>query len=62
MSLEDRNLATIMEDTKNLKTAIMDEHYINHLLHQQGVGQEDEDDVREKEIERITRDHITLEM
>eukprot|EP00971_Amphidinium_carterae_P236178 4687171-Amphidinium_carterae.1 len=57
MSWEDRNLAMIMEDTKNLKTAIVDEHYIDHLLHQQGMGQEDEDDVREKEIERIARDH-----
>eukprot|EP00971_Amphidinium_carterae_P221932 4405940-Amphidinium_carterae.1 len=35
-----------MEDTKNMKLAIVDEHYIDHLLHQQGLGQEDEDEIR----------------
>eukprot|EP00971_Amphidinium_carterae_P083217 1646863-Amphidinium_carterae.1 len=57
MSLEDHNLATIMEDTKNLKQSIVDEHYIDYVLHQQGMGQEDEDDIRDKEVERITREH-----
>eukprot|EP00971_Amphidinium_carterae_P007149 141644-Amphidinium_carterae.1 len=27
------------------------------MLHQRGLGQEDEEAIREKEIERITRDH-----
>eukprot|EP00971_Amphidinium_carterae_P133454 2643236-Amphidinium_carterae.1 len=30
MSLEDHNLANIMEDTKNLKQSIVDEHYIDY--------------------------------
>eukprot|EP00971_Amphidinium_carterae_P024473 482456-Amphidinium_carterae.1 len=46
-----------MEDTKTMKVAIVDEHYIDYLLHQQGLGQEDEDEIREKEVERIARDH-----
>eukprot|EP00971_Amphidinium_carterae_P068608 1358507-Amphidinium_carterae.1 len=57
ISLEDHNLATIMEDTKNLKLAIVDEHYIDYVLHQQGMGQQDEDDIRDREVERMTRDH-----
>eukprot|EP00971_Amphidinium_carterae_P145055 2873687-Amphidinium_carterae.1 len=57
MSLEDHNLATIMEDTNTMKLASVDEHYIDHLLHQHGMGQEDEDDIRDKEVERNTRDH-----
>eukprot|EP00971_Amphidinium_carterae_P277940 5517249-Amphidinium_carterae.1 len=46
-----------MEDTKNLKQSIVDEHYIDYVLHQQGLGQEDEDDIRDKELERIRREH-----
>eukprot|EP00971_Amphidinium_carterae_P215191 4271119-Amphidinium_carterae.1 len=57
MSLEDHNLATIMEDMKTLKTAIVDVHYIDYVLHQQGMGQQDEEDIRDREIERLTRDH-----
>eukprot|EP00971_Amphidinium_carterae_P057173 1130502-Amphidinium_carterae.1 len=57
MSLEDHNLASIMVDTKILKQAIVDEHYIDYILHQQGLGQEDEDELREKGVERITREH-----
>eukprot|EP00971_Amphidinium_carterae_P159906 3170194-Amphidinium_carterae.1 len=57
MSLEDHNLADIMKDTKDMTTAIVDEHYIDHMLHQRGLGQEDEDAIREKEIDRITREH-----
>eukprot|EP00971_Amphidinium_carterae_P287499 5706673-Amphidinium_carterae.2 len=55
MLLEDHNLATIMEDTKALKTAIVDDHYIDYVLHQQGLGQQDEDDIRDREVERMTR-------
>eukprot|EP00971_Amphidinium_carterae_P236046 4684866-Amphidinium_carterae.1 len=57
MSLEDHNLADIMEDMKILKQAIVDEHYVDYILHQQGLGQEDEDELRKKEVERITREH-----
>eukprot|EP00971_Amphidinium_carterae_P137823 2731501-Amphidinium_carterae.1 len=46
-----------MEDTKILKQAIVDEHYIDYMLHQQGLGQEDEDELRDKEVDRITREH-----
>eukprot|EP00971_Amphidinium_carterae_P129506 2564982-Amphidinium_carterae.1 len=60
MSLEDHNLADIMKETKEMKNAIVDEHYndyINYMLHQRGLGQEDEDGLKEKEIDKITRDH-----
>eukprot|EP00971_Amphidinium_carterae_P250147 4965845-Amphidinium_carterae.1 len=57
MSLEDHNLTDIMKDTKDMKTAIVDDHYIDHMPHQRGLGQEDEDALREKEIDRITREH-----
>eukprot|EP00971_Amphidinium_carterae_P324169 6442029-Amphidinium_carterae.1 len=46
-----------MKETKDMKTAIVDEHYIDHMLHQRGLGEEDEEAIKEKEIERITRDH-----
>eukprot|EP00971_Amphidinium_carterae_P193088 3832066-Amphidinium_carterae.1 len=53
----DHNLANIMEDTKNLKHSIVDEHYIDYCRHNQGLGQEDEDDLKDKEVERLTREH-----
>eukprot|EP00971_Amphidinium_carterae_P250144 4965786-Amphidinium_carterae.1 len=56
-TLEDHNLADIMKDAKDMKKAIVDEHYIDYMLHQRGLGQEDEDAIREQEIERITREH-----
>eukprot|EP00971_Amphidinium_carterae_P209418 4154124-Amphidinium_carterae.1 len=46
-----------MRDTKDMTVAIVDDHYIDYLLRQQGLSQEDEDGIREKEIERITREH-----
>eukprot|EP00971_Amphidinium_carterae_P276208 5481206-Amphidinium_carterae.1 len=57
MSLEDHNLADIMSDTKDMKTAIVDTHYIDYMLHQQGLGQENEDEIKDKEIDRLTREH-----
>eukprot|EP00971_Amphidinium_carterae_P077846 1539838-Amphidinium_carterae.1 len=45
-----------MKETKDMKTAIVDEHYIDYMLHQRGLGNEDEEALREKEIERITRE------
>eukprot|EP00971_Amphidinium_carterae_P216610 4300057-Amphidinium_carterae.1 len=57
MSLEDHNLASIMDDTKAMKQSIADEHYIDYCLHNQGLGQEDEDDLKDKEVERLTREH-----
>eukprot|EP00971_Amphidinium_carterae_P236810 4699998-Amphidinium_carterae.1 len=55
MSLEDHNLASIMEDTKILKQTIVDEHYIDYMLHQQGLGQKDEDELRDKKYERTCK-------
>eukprot|EP00971_Amphidinium_carterae_P078161 1546253-Amphidinium_carterae.1 len=46
-----------MKETKDMKTAIVDEHYIDYMLHQRGFGGEDEEAIREKKIERITREH-----
>eukprot|EP00971_Amphidinium_carterae_P298296 5927055-Amphidinium_carterae.1 len=44
-----------MKETKDMKTAIVDEHYI--VLHQRGLGQEDEEGLKEKENEKRTREH-----
>eukprot|EP00971_Amphidinium_carterae_P314037 6241722-Amphidinium_carterae.1 len=57
MSLEDHNLADIMKETKDMKTAIVDEHYIDYMLHQRGLGHDDEEGIREREIERRSREH-----
>eukprot|EP00971_Amphidinium_carterae_P345485 6486472-Amphidinium_carterae.1 len=57
MSLEDHNMADIMDDTKHRTTAIMDDHYIDYMLRAQGLGQEDEDYIRDKEVEIMTREH-----
>eukprot|EP00971_Amphidinium_carterae_P280766 5573914-Amphidinium_carterae.1 len=45
-----------MKETKDMKNAIVDETYIDFMLHQRGLGQEDEESIREKEMERITRE------
>eukprot|EP00971_Amphidinium_carterae_P214021 4247423-Amphidinium_carterae.1 len=57
MSLEDHNLADILKEVKDMKTAIVDDHYIDYMLHQRGLGQEDGDGIREKEIDKRTREH-----
>eukprot|EP00971_Amphidinium_carterae_P274167 5441138-Amphidinium_carterae.1 len=46
-----------MKETKDMKNAIVDEHYIEYMLHHRGLGQEDEDGMKEKEIERREREH-----
>eukprot|EP00971_Amphidinium_carterae_P254549 5053611-Amphidinium_carterae.1 len=40
-----------------MKTAIVDEHYIEYMLHERGLGEENEEEIKAKEIERITREH-----
>eukprot|EP00971_Amphidinium_carterae_P063340 1253380-Amphidinium_carterae.1 len=45
-----------MKETKDMKNAIVDEHYIEYMLHQRGLGEENEETLKEKEIERITRE------
>eukprot|EP00971_Amphidinium_carterae_P283251 5623245-Amphidinium_carterae.1 len=57
MSLEDHNLADIMKEVKDMKTAIVDEHYIEYMLHLRGLGHEDDEGLREKEVERLSREH-----
>eukprot|EP00971_Amphidinium_carterae_P075279 1487934-Amphidinium_carterae.1 len=57
MSLEDHNLASILEDTKTQKQAIVDALYIDYHLHDQGLGQKDEDEIKEKELNRLLREH-----
>eukprot|EP00971_Amphidinium_carterae_P216571 4299131-Amphidinium_carterae.1 len=57
MSLEDHNLASILEDTKTQKQSIVDAHYIDYYLHEQGLGQKDEDEIKDKELERLIREH-----
>eukprot|EP00971_Amphidinium_carterae_P066549 1317736-Amphidinium_carterae.1 len=46
-----------MKETKDMKTAIVDEHYVDYMLQQRGLGEEDEEALKEKEVERITREH-----
>eukprot|EP00971_Amphidinium_carterae_P284679 5652118-Amphidinium_carterae.1 len=46
-----------MKETKDMKNAIVDEYYIEHMLHLRGLGQEDEDELKKKEIDRIAREH-----
>eukprot|EP00971_Amphidinium_carterae_P085386 1689081-Amphidinium_carterae.1 len=53
MSLEDHNLATMLEDVKTQKLAIVDANYIDYYLHQQGLGQKDEDEIRE--LQKLVR-------
>eukprot|EP00971_Amphidinium_carterae_P277214 5501396-Amphidinium_carterae.1 len=40
-----------------MKTAIVDEHYIDYMLHQRGLGMEDAEGIKEREIERREREH-----
>eukprot|EP00971_Amphidinium_carterae_P029002 570336-Amphidinium_carterae.1 len=46
-----------MKETKDMKNVIVDEHYIDHMLHQRGLGREDEEGLKEREIEKRTREH-----
>eukprot|EP00971_Amphidinium_carterae_P087969 1740381-Amphidinium_carterae.1 len=40
-----------------MKNAIVDDHYIDYMLHQRGLAQEDADGIKEKEIDRRQREH-----
>eukprot|EP00971_Amphidinium_carterae_P232711 4618280-Amphidinium_carterae.1 len=53
MSLEDHNLATIMEDIKTEKVAISDAKYIDFRLHEQGLGQKNAEEARDNELQRL---------
>eukprot|EP00971_Amphidinium_carterae_P198032 3930520-Amphidinium_carterae.1 len=55
MALEDYNLAQIMERVKQQTVPIIDENYIVYELHEQGLGQKDEDEIRDKELKRLLR-------
>eukprot|EP00971_Amphidinium_carterae_P119237 2361863-Amphidinium_carterae.1 len=59
MSLEDHNLITIMEDVKTQTVPIHDEGYIDHELHQQELGQEDEEKLRQDELQRRMQVYTT---
>eukprot|EP00971_Amphidinium_carterae_P133758 2649659-Amphidinium_carterae.1 len=53
MSLEDYNLAAILERVKQQTVPITDANYIDYELHQQGLGQEDEEDIKENELRKL---------
>eukprot|EP00971_Amphidinium_carterae_P104503 2069482-Amphidinium_carterae.1 len=55
MSLEDHNLATIMEDVKTEKVAINDASCIDFRLHEQGLGQANAEKIRDKKLQRLLR-------
>eukprot|EP00971_Amphidinium_carterae_P186906 3710031-Amphidinium_carterae.1 len=59
MSLEDHNLATILEDIKTEKVAINDMNYVDFRLHEQGLGQKDAEELRDKELQRLLRLYTT---
>eukprot|EP00971_Amphidinium_carterae_P064851 1285001-Amphidinium_carterae.1 len=59
ISLEDCNLATIMEEVKTEKVAINDASYIHHRLHEQGLGQEDAEKLRDDKLQRLLRVYTT---
>eukprot|EP00971_Amphidinium_carterae_P251977 5002995-Amphidinium_carterae.1 len=59
MSLEDHNMATMLEDVKTQKVAIVDANNIDYYLHEQGLGQKDEDEIREKELQKMFRVYNT---
>eukprot|EP00971_Amphidinium_carterae_P229520 4553724-Amphidinium_carterae.1 len=53
MSLEDHNLATMLEDIKTEKVAITDVNYIDVCLHAQGLGSKDEEEPRDRQLQRL---------
>eukprot|EP00971_Amphidinium_carterae_P172530 3420061-Amphidinium_carterae.2 len=59
MSLEDHNLATLMENVKTQTVPISDAGYIDHELHEQELGHEDAAKAREKELQRLLRVYTT---
>eukprot|EP00971_Amphidinium_carterae_P119235 2361862-Amphidinium_carterae.1 len=59
MSLEDHNLATVMEDVKTQTVPIHDAGYIDHELHQQGLEQVDEEKLRQDELQRRMQTYTT---
>eukprot|EP00971_Amphidinium_carterae_P060529 1197934-Amphidinium_carterae.1 len=59
MSLEDHNLSNMLEDVKTQKVAIVDANYIDYHLHQQGLGQKNEDELREKKLQKLLRVYNT---
>eukprot|EP00971_Amphidinium_carterae_P085385 1689080-Amphidinium_carterae.1 len=59
MSLEDHNLATMLEDVKTEKITIKDANYIDFCLHEKGLGSKDAEDLREKELQKLLRVYNT---
>eukprot|EP00971_Amphidinium_carterae_P293294 5823247-Amphidinium_carterae.1 len=61
MVLEDHNMATILdlEDIKTQKHPIVDVNYIDYCLHEQGLSQKDEEEIRKKELTKQLRVHAT---
>eukprot|EP00971_Amphidinium_carterae_P126446 2504999-Amphidinium_carterae.1 len=53
MSLEDHNLANILEDIKTEKVAIIDANYVDFRLHEQGLGQKEAEEIRDKELQPL---------
>eukprot|EP00971_Amphidinium_carterae_P170870 3386405-Amphidinium_carterae.1 len=47
------------EDIKTQKYPIVDVNYIDYCLHEQGLGQKDEDEIKEKELSKQLRVHAT---
>eukprot|EP00971_Amphidinium_carterae_P163714 3245945-Amphidinium_carterae.1 len=55
MSLEDHNLATILEDIKTEMVAITDSNNVDFRLHEQGLGSKDVEELRDRELQRTLR-------
>eukprot|EP00971_Amphidinium_carterae_P214914 4264945-Amphidinium_carterae.2 len=59
MSLDDHNLSTVMEDVKTQTVPFNDAGYIDHQPHEQGIGHEDEDKLRQNELQRKMQIYTT---
>eukprot|EP00971_Amphidinium_carterae_P297657 5913815-Amphidinium_carterae.1 len=59
MLLEDHNLATLMENVTTQTLPINDASYIDHKLHQQGLGHEDAEKTHADELRRLLRVYTT---
>eukprot|EP00971_Amphidinium_carterae_P145427 2881828-Amphidinium_carterae.1 len=45
----------MLEDVKTQKVAIVEANYIDDYVHEQGLGQKDEDEIKEKKVNAMVR-------
>eukprot|EP00971_Amphidinium_carterae_P313321 6226820-Amphidinium_carterae.1 len=57
MSLEDHNLVTVMNEARDQTAPINDARYIDHELHQQGLGYRDGKKMSDQKEQRLLQEH-----